>query len=196
MPYGAFQLSTESTRGIFGSITRRDPGAGESLFLTRNEAGSTTPAVSVGALPGGSHYLSAPGSCQITHVGHSGFNREQISWEQEENDWGEPAIAGRCKTSEEKRRFREASRLPSVGTEVCGMMSGLERGRNCDYSLSLPEQDGPSREAGREPGSEGTEGSSSSYQEILAKGHGDSEEISMYLSQGLDSAVISSRSEK
>jgi len=79
LPYGVFQLSIETTHGIFGCITRTDLGCRRKSFLSSGGSLLHHTDSSVGLTSGGSHYRGAPGSCQITNVGNSGFNWEQIS---------------------------------------------------------------------------------------------------------------------
>lgn len=80
-----------------------------------------------------------------------------------------------------------------MGIEVCKMVSGLEKGTKQIVTVCPRAEQEPCiiQWSRQEAGSKGPEGSSSSHEELLAKEHGEHEEISLSLS--LDFRAISMR---
>ena len=121
--------------------------AGGSLFLALKAACSTTPTLRLESCRGDpitTVPLAAVRSLMwetlVLTGSKSAGNRKRMTGGSQRSQGG-AAPRKTSKISDEKWFFPEGSRLSSMGTEVCKTMSGLERGTNCDYSLSLPEQE-------------------------------------------------------
>lgn len=121
--------------------------AGGNLFLALKAACSTTPTLRLESCLG-DHIITVPLGADrslmwetpVLSGSKSAGNRKRMTGGSQRLQGG---VAPRktSKISDEKRYFPEGSRLSSMGMEVCKMSTGLERGTNNDYSLSLPEQE-------------------------------------------------------